>query len=91
MCSESNAITIDVDLSAQQSVVNAIMQTDLVPNCRCDEAMAAKSRLSESMQTLSRRVDASFQMLTGQLNLALDAIVSLNSYHPQVLNYMALC
>ena len=81
---ESNVITIDVDSSVDESVVNVSTQTDLVPSCRCEEAMTAISRLSQSVQTLSNQVDSNFQKLTGQLNLALDAIIRLNRQVLQV-------
>ena len=63
--SESNVITIDVGT-----------QTNVVPYCRCEEAIAAITRLTHFVQTLSSRVDTSFERLTGQLNLALDATIS---------------
>ena len=68
--SESNVITIDVDLSTKESVINGT-QTNVVPYCRCEEAIAAITRLIHFVQTLSNRVDTSFERLTGQLNLAL--------------------
>ena len=54
--------------------MNIGTQTDVVSCCRCEEAIAAITRLTHSMQTLSSQIDASFEKLTGQLNLALDAI-----------------
>ena len=39
--SESNVITIDVDLSTMESVINVGTQTNVVPYCRCEEAIAA--------------------------------------------------
>ena len=42
----------------------------------CEEAIAAITRLTHFVQTLSSRVDTSFERLTGQLNLALYAIIS---------------
>ena len=74
--SESNIIMIDVDLSTKESVINVGTQTNVVPYCRCEEAIAAITRLAHFVQTLSSRVDSSFERLTGQLNLALDAIIS---------------
>ena len=79
--SESNVITIDVDLSTLKSVINVGTQTNVVPYCRCEEAIAVITRLTHFVQTLSSRVDTSFERLTGQLNLALDAIIS---HHSQV-------
>ena len=55
--SESNIITIDVDLSTKELVMNISTQTDVVPCCRCEEAIAAIARLTHSVQTLSSRVD----------------------------------
>ena len=74
--SESNHITIDVDLSTKESVINVGTQTSVAPYYRCEEAIAAIVRLTHFVQTLSSRVDTSFERLTGQLNLALDAIIS---------------
>ena len=74
--SELNVITIDVDLSTKESVTNVGKQTDVVPYCRCEEAIAAITRLTHFMQTLSSRVDTYFERLMRQLNLALDAIIS---------------
>ena len=78
--SESNVIMIDVDLSNKESVINVGTQTNVVPYCRC-EAIAAITRPTHFVQTLSSRVDTSFERLTGQLNVALDAIIS---HHSQV-------
>ena len=39
--SESNVITIDVDLSTKESMINVGTQTNVVPYCRCEEAIAA--------------------------------------------------
>ena len=74
--SESNVITIDVDLSTKESVINVGTQTNVVQYYRCEEAIAAITRLTHFVQTLSSRVDISSERLTGQLNLALDAIIS---------------
>ena len=67
---------IDVDLSTKESVINFSTQTNVVPYCRCEEAIAAITRPTHFVQTLSSRVDTSFERLTGQLNLALDAIIN---------------
>ena len=74
VCSESIIIIIDVDLSTLKSVINVGTQTNVVPYCKCEEAIAAITRLTQFVHTLSSRVDTSFERLTGQLNLALDAI-----------------
>ena len=76
VCSESNVITIDVDLSTKESVINVGTQTNIVPYCRCEEAIAAITRPTHLVQTLSSRVDTSIERLTGQLNVALYAIIS---------------
>ena len=82
VCSESNVITIDVDLSTKKSVINIGTQTNVVPYSRCKEAIAAITRLIHVLQTLSSSVDTYFERLTGQLNPTLDAIIS---HHSQVL------
>ena len=73
--SESNVITIDVDLSTKESVINVGTQTNVVPYYRCEEAIAAITRPTHFVQTLSSRVDTSLERLTGQMNLALDTIL----------------
>ena len=74
--SESNVIMIDVDLSTKESVINVGTQTDVVPYCKCEDVITAITRLTHVVQTLSSQVDTYFERLTGQLNLALDAIIS---------------
>ena len=39
--SESNVITIDVNLSTKESVINVGTQTNVAPYCRREEAIAA--------------------------------------------------
>ena len=63
--SKLNVIMIDVDLSTKESVINVGTQTDVVLYCRCEEAIAAIIRLTHVVQTLSSRVDTSFERLTG--------------------------
>ena len=49
--SELNVITIDVDLSTMESVINVGKQTNVY--CRCEEAIAAITRLTHFVQNLS--------------------------------------
>ena len=44
--SESNVIMIDVDLFTKESVINVGTQTNVVQYCRCEEAIAAMTRLT---------------------------------------------
>ena len=74
--SVSNIITMDVDLSTEESVINVDTQTNVERYCRCEEAIAAITQFAHFVQTLSSQVDTSFEKLTGQLNLALDDIIS---------------
>ena len=61
--SESNVITIDVDLSTLKSVINVGTQTNVVAYCRCEEAIAAITRLTHFVQTLSSRIATSSERL----------------------------
>ena len=56
------------------------------------EAIATIARLTHSVQTLNSQVDTPLEKLTGQLNLALDAIFSHDSQiHGIVQIYMYMC
>ena len=46
--SESNVITMDVDLSTKESVINVGTPINVVPYCRYEETIKAITRLTHS-------------------------------------------
>ena len=87
--SEESIITVDIDSSTQPSTVETGTQTDLMSSCKCDQVMERLSELALCVQTLNTKVDSSFEVLSGRLSLALDAIISLKN-NPQPVSFNVL-